>query len=166
MTDYAPRSSQNCNLLASSTHLAMPHYSNSNGLSCFVYNGQTPYQAMAGPCPTYPASYLPSHSAPPTPLFMSDHSGFGLHYPGTSMRAPTLPSQSRQLSTRHYFPPPLSRDRSVHPQQLCSMPQEYAQIDHTEDQDSGNSKTMLSEPVHPALEGFPDVHAFDNLMDR
>ncbi|KIV92858.1 hypothetical protein PV10_04122 [Exophiala mesophila] len=97
---------------------------------------------------------------------MSDHPGFSLHYPGTTMRAPTLPSQSRPLSTRSYFSSPMSLDRSAHPQQLCSMPQEYAQLDLTEDQDSGNSKTMLSEPVHPALEGFPDVHAFDNLMDR
>lgn len=166
MTDYAPRPGQNCNLLAPSTHLAMPQYSNGSGLSCFLYGNQNPYQSMAGPCSTYQTTYLSNHSAPATPMFMSENSAFNLHYPSTSMRAPTLPSQNRSFNTRGYFSTPGSRDRVSQPQQLCSMPRELAVLDHTEDQESGNSKTMRSEPVQPALEGYPDVQAFDELMDR
>jgi hypothetical protein len=36
----------------------------------------------------------------------------------------------------------------------------------TEDQDSVNRDTMLSEPVSPILEGYPDVKEFDLLMRR
>jgi hypothetical protein len=36
----------------------------------------------------------------------------------------------------------------------------------TEDQDSVNRDTMLSEPVSPALEGYPDVKDFDLLIRR
>ncbi len=37
-------------------------------------------------------------------------------------------------------------------------------MDGTECQDSPNQGTMLSEPVVPALEGYPDVQEFDELM--
>lgn len=39
-------------------------------------------------------------------------------------------------------------------------------MEGTERQDSENENTMLSEPVVPALEGYPDVHDFDELMKR
>lgn len=39
-------------------------------------------------------------------------------------------------------------------------------MDGTECQDSPNEDTMLSEPVVPPLEGYPDVHDFDELMKR
>lgn len=35
-----------------------------------------------------------------------------------------------------------------------------------EDQESRNEGTMLSEPVMPPLDGFPDVKEFDQLMQR
>ena len=35
-----------------------------------------------------------------------------------------------------------------------------------ESQDSPNEGTTLSEPVIPALDGFPDVQEFDRLMNR
>lgn len=35
-----------------------------------------------------------------------------------------------------------------------------------EDQESRNEGTMLSEPVMPQLDGFPDVKEFDQLMQR
>ncbi|EXJ60965.1 hypothetical protein A1O7_05118 [Cladophialophora yegresii CBS 114405] len=39
-------------------------------------------------------------------------------------------------------------------------------MDGTECQDSPNQDTMLSEPVVPPLDGYPDVHDFDELMKR
>ncbi|ETI24179.1 hypothetical protein G647_03548 [Cladophialophora carrionii CBS 160.54] len=39
-------------------------------------------------------------------------------------------------------------------------------MDGTECQDSPNQDTMLSEPVVPPLDGYPDVHEFDELMKR
>jgi hypothetical protein len=35
-----------------------------------------------------------------------------------------------------------------------------------ESQESFNEETMQSEPVTPALDGFPDVREFDQLMKR
>lgn len=35
-----------------------------------------------------------------------------------------------------------------------------------ESQESPNEETMLSEPVMPPLDGFPDVQEFDQLMNR
>lgn len=35
-----------------------------------------------------------------------------------------------------------------------------------ESQESCNSENMLSEPILPALDGYPDVHEFDDLMKR
>lgn len=36
----------------------------------------------------------------------------------------------------------------------------------TEDQNSPNAETMLSEPISPVPVGYPDVHEFDELMRR
>ena len=41
----------------------------------------------------------------------------------------------------------------------------YSLID-TEDQDSVNRESMLSEPISPVLEGYPDINEFDVLMAR
>jgi hypothetical protein len=41
----------------------------------------------------------------------------------------------------------------------------YSLID-TEGQDSVNRETMLSEPLSPVLEGYPDVNEFDALIVR
>lgn len=46
------------------------------------------------------------------------------------------------------------------------MGQDAYTMADTEDQTSFNQDSMLSEPVVPALEGYPDVKAFDQLMRR
>ncbi|KAL6240386.1 hypothetical protein RBB50_012668 [Rhinocladiella similis] len=45
-------------------------------------------------------------------------------------------------------------------------PRDYSHVDGTECQDSPNEDTMLSEPVIPPLEGYPNVNDFDELVKR
>jgi hypothetical protein len=46
------------------------------------------------------------------------------------------------------------------------MARDNTTMDNTECQESENEDTMLSEPVVPPLDGYPNVHEFDDLMKR
>lgn len=163
MTDYAPRSSQDYNTFFPNPHVAMPQYSNGNGLGYLYGNGQVQYQTVSAPCPAYSTAYAPSHG---TSVYMPNGSGLSLHYSATSSRVPTLPSQSRALPEASYYATASANQRSVphHPRPV--PPRDFVQMDGTECQESPNEDTMLSEPVVPPLEGYPDVYEFDDLMKR
>ena len=68
------------------------------------------------------------------------------------------PYQSSTLPTQRLAPPhqrlALGTDFSLGP---------MADI---ESQESVNQESMLSEPIVPALDGYPDVKEFDDLMKR
>ncbi|KAI1619503.1 hypothetical protein EDD37DRAFT_208265 [Exophiala viscosa] len=166
MTDYAPRSSQDYNTFFQNQQLAMSHYSNGNGLNYLYGNGQVQYQTVNAPCPAYSSTFAPTQNTHPSPMYMSTVPGIPLHYPIPSNRVPTLPSQSRSLPPSSYYATSSSNHRaSVHHPRLIP-PRDYSHMDGTECQDSPNEDTMLSEPVLPPLEGYPDVHEFDELMKR
>jgi len=67
---------------------------------------------------------------------------------------------------------------SSYRQQRCMTPSRYPDATRlisicdmfpeteVENQESPNEDTMLSEPVIPPLEGFPNVREFDHLMKR
>lgn len=84
--------------------------------------------------------YAPEHTIPS----MSASDDMRLHHPPTQYMA-----QSRYLQSPRYLP---LRDA-------------LSETD-IESQDSRNEGTLLSEPVVPPLDGFPDVKEFDQLMQR
>jgi hypothetical protein len=166
MTEYASRASLDHNSIPYHQQLAMAHYSNGNGLSYLYGNGQVPYQTVSTPCPTYSPSYAPPQGTIATPLYVPSSSGQQFPYSFASTRvAPPLPSQSRTYSLGSHYGSVSTLHTSSHHPRLAS-PREYSPMDGTECQDSLNQDTMLSEPVVPALEGYPDVHEFDELMKR
>lgn len=163
MTDYAARNaSQDYNLCFPNQHLGMSHYSNGNGINYLYYNGQVQYQPVNSSCSSYSNGYIPSQSTPSSPLYMPTASVLALQY--QSVRAPTLPSQSRPLP-RPYYTTTSSGERNTGPQNSCST-HEVVVMEMTEEQNSPNADTMLSEAITPPLPGFPDVHEFDELMRR
>lgn len=94
----------------------------------------------------------------------------------------SLVSSTQQLSP-HYSPGPSNQPMSDQAR-LQSQPSQYIPqprylqsprylplrdaLNETqiESQESRNESTMLSEPVIPPLDGFPDVREFDQLMKR
>ena len=169
MTEYAPRSSQDYNPFPYDQHLAMPHYSNGNGISGLSYlygNGQISHQSTSAPCSTYSPTYVSTPGISVAGHYISPSSGHQFQYFSPNTRVPaTLPSQSRAYPMSSSYVTS-SGHRSLSHHQRLAPPREYSSMDGTECQDSPNQETMLSEPVVPSLEGFPDVHEFDDLMKR
>ena len=114
----------------------------------FPQHSFNPYGSQFGPSYGQQSSlsgmqhlqYASDHTIPS----MSTSDEMRLHHP-TSQYMP----QSRYLQSPRYLP---LRDA-------------LSETD-IEDQESHNEATMLSEPVLPPIEGFPDVKEFDQLMQR
>ncbi|KAJ5906269.1 uncharacterized protein N7473_003185 [Penicillium subrubescens] len=77
----------------------------------------------------------------------------------------TIPSMSTTEDMRLHHPPPQYMAQPRYPQSPRYLPLRDA-LGETdiESQESRNEGTLLSEPVVPALDGFPDVKEFDQLM--
>lgn len=173
MTEYAPRSSQDHNSVYSGTQFGMSHYSNGNGMPYFYSNGQIQYPTVNPSYPAYSQSYQQpqhGHPNPSTSMYMSTTSSMGMPYHSQppsrgviakhsrTMPYPSYPSYAAStLPTQRQPPPPrlsTGTELNLHP---------MADI---ESQDSVNRDTMLSEPIVPALDGYPDVKAFDELLQQ
>ncbi|KIW18184.1 hypothetical protein PV08_02472 [Exophiala spinifera] len=165
MTDYAPRSSQDYNTFFHNQQLAMSHYSNSNGLNYLYSNGQVQYQTVNPQYPAYSTAFTPAHNGHSSSMYIPNVTILPLQYPITSTRVPTLPSQSRALASSSFYTASPSNHRTSLHQRIMS-PRDYGHVDGTECQDSPNEDTMLSEPVIPPLEGYPNVNDFDELVKR
>lgn len=163
MTEYTPRNGQDLNPLLTSSHLVMSHYSNDNNASYMYSNGQIPYTAINTLYPTYATAYPPSHS---TTQFPAHSSQMALQYQQSSSHYPTALSQQRSLAQSQYLSPRSAAAQRYSYANRAAMGQETHALAETEDQTSINQETMLSEPVEPALDGYPDVHEFDRLMRR
>lgn len=74
-------------------------------------------------------------------------------------------SISAQTSLSHQPPQYISRPRYLQSPRYLPLRDALGEID-IESQESRNEGTMLSEPVIPPLDGFPDVREFDQLMKR
>jgi hypothetical protein len=68
---------------------------------------------------------------------------------------------------RLHHPPPqyMAQPRYLQSPRYLPLRDALGETD-IESQESRNEGTMLSEPVVPALDGFPDVKEFDQLMQR
>lgn len=79
----------------------------------------------------------------------------------------TIPSMSTTEDMRLHHPPPqyISQPRYLQSPRYLPLRDALGETD-IESQESRNEGTMLSEPMVPALDGFPDVKEFDQLMQR
>lgn len=77
----------------------------------------------------------------------------------------TIPSMSTDDMRLHH-PPSQYMTQSRYLQSPRYLPLREAFEAEIENQESRNEGTMLSEPVVPAIDGFPDVKEFDQLMQR
>jgi hypothetical protein len=173
MTEYAPRGSQDQNTFFPNSQLAMSQYSTGNGINYFYNHGQIPYPTVNGSYSSYPTNYLPSHNNATTTttssssMYMPNTSPMAMPYQLLPPARPSMQSQSRSLSYPYHAGTlatqraPPQRSRLSHASDFNLNP-----MTEIEDQDSFNSDSMLSEPLVPAMEGYPDVKEFDELMRR
>jgi len=83
------------------------------------------------------------------------------NYQPSFSRPPMVPSQPRATTGAPFFSP-----QNSHRPQIRETHYETYSVPDTESQESFNEDTRASEPVEPAMEGYPDVKAFDDLMRR
>lgn len=106
---------------------------------------------------------------------------FSFHQPSYGSYGAQCSSPYNQYSTQHFashYSPGHSATEQVRlqhqPPQYITQPRyqdsrylpfrDAFNETEIENQDSANESSMLSEPVVPALDGFPDVREFDQLM--
>lgn len=162
MTEYAPhRGSQDFNIFLPAGNHAMSHYQNHAGVNYLFNNGQVQYTAVNPNYSTYSTQCLPSqHSANPT-TYLPSSSPMAYNYQPSFSRTPMIPSQPHAVTTAHSFSP-----QTAQRPQIRDVRYESYSIPDTESQESFNEDTRASEPVEPAMEGYPDVKEFDDLMKR
>ncbi|PGH10969.1 hypothetical protein AJ80_07326 [Polytolypa hystricis UAMH7299] len=160
MGDYRKHRSQDSRRYSGAAGLAMPHQYSSGEEQNYVYSNNNQYVTQSSYNP-YASQMLASYSQQHSPV-TSDASHLSSHYSSPqSLYAPSpqpsvLPhgyqytqqysSHSRYPSTHRYFAHEAFREPDIEAQESC------------------NENTMQSEPVIPALEGFPNVQEFDQLM--
>jgi len=166
MTDYAPQNSQDQNHIYTNQRLAMSHYSHGNNFSYLCGNGQVQYQPIQTSYPAYTAPYVPSHHTESSSTYLPSVPSVTVQYQLPTNGAGTLPSQPQSLPRTTYFTPTAPTHRSSFHQHRNPLMPNSNPLAETESQESVNEATMLSEPVVPPLEGYPDVKDFDDLMNR
>lgn len=166
MNEYAPASGQDRNYY-SNPHLVTPHYTNGNGLNYFYPNGHLQYPSTSSYA-SYPTQYMSTnHQNPSAQMYNFNSNPTEMPY---QLTPPLRPYQ--QPRTQSYPP-----NAVYHP---GTVPTQRAVVQHShrnpygadlcitnnelEGQESVNEATMLSEPILPPLEGYPDVKTFDRLM--
>jgi hypothetical protein len=88
-----------------------------------------------------------------------------IHYQQNPTDLAASLSQQSTVAQPQYLTSPPSMQQYSYANRAALSRDSHSSID-TEDQDSVNRETMLSEPVSPVLEGYPDVNEFDALMTR
>lgn len=162
MTEYTPGDGQEVNSLLTDAPMVVPHYPSNEGASYVYSNGQVPYTHVNAVYPTYTARYSPNNDMP---HFIPENSQMAVEYHQNSSHLTGSLTQPRTLAQTEY---PASRS-STHRYSYANraaLQQDYYSMVDTEEQDSVNRESMLSEPVSPVLEGYPDVKEFDVLMRR
>ena len=162
MTEYTPRNGQELNSLLADAHMVMPPYSSNGGASYIYLPGQVSYTAANAVYPTYTTIYSPNSN---TTHFKRESSQMTIHYQQNSTNLAASLSQRSTVAQPHHLPSHPPTQQHSYANRAALSRDSYSLID-TEDQDSVNKDTMLSEPVSPVLEGYPDVNEFDVLMAR
>jgi hypothetical protein len=172
MTEYAPRSSQDRNPFYSNPQLGMSQqYSNGNGGWQYFNNGQIPYPAVNGSCSAYTSPpYLPAQNGASASMYMPPTSSVGL-YPYHALPPARSSTQMQQGHRTMYHPGhagtvPTQRSTVQPPRLALGTDLNLNPMADIESQESFNQESMLSEPIIPSLDGYPDVKEFDELMRR
>jgi hypothetical protein len=167
MVEYAHTTGQDRNSFYSNPHIMSPHYTNGNGVNYFYPNAHLQQSPTDGG--SYSAYGLPYVCYQTNPsMYMSTGPSTRVPY---SLAPPSRPYQSSSRSLSYPFQPgtvPTQRLTTSHQQPRIAYHSELP-IPHPieiEDQESINESTMLSEPIVPALEGYPDVQKFDQLLHK
>lgn len=173
MAEYAPASGQDRNShFYSNPSVVSPHYTNGNGINYFhpqFPQGHVPYSGTAS-CSTYPTHYMPTTQQLSHPAYMPGTSSMGMQYHLTPPPSSRPYTQSRTLS----YPPSTGYHTGTLPTQRMQPPSQH-RLTYTTDlslateiesQESVNEQSMLSEPILPPLEGYPDVKEFDRLVQK
>ena len=162
MTEYdPPRSSQDFNFFVPAGTHAMSHYQNHSGVNYLFNSGQVQYPAVNTNYSTYPTQCIPGQHSTNSTAYLSNSSPMAYSYQPSFSRTPMIPSQPRAVNAT----PLLSPQYSQRPQIRDTRYETYP-IPDTESQESFNEDTRASEPVEPAMEGYPDVKEFDDLMKQ
>lgn len=121
---------------------------------------------------TGPGSYhFPQHSfSPYSPQFGPSYGHQSNLSPGMQhlqyASEPQIPPMSTSDDMRLHHPPQyMAQSRYLQSSRYLPLRDALSETD-IESQESRNESTMLSEPVVPSLDGFPDVKEFDQLMQR
>jgi hypothetical protein len=165
MGDYRKNRTRASDSYPMSEGLAMSHQYANGGDQEFMYNENNLYGYSQPSCHSYTpqllASYSHQHSA-----VSSDAGQLNHHYPTTQPTFAQSPPQHPLLSHGYQYPQQYA-SQSRYPHLHRSFPlHDPLREPEIESQESCNEHTMMSEPVVPALEGFPDVREFDQLMKR
>jgi hypothetical protein len=168
MTDYQPRGSQDQNSFYTNPHTGMSHYSSGSGVNYFYNNGQIQYSTVNGSYPSYSAPYSPAQNGSSTSMYIPATSSMAMQYQNLPPTRCPIPQQPRIMSYAPYQSSTLPTQRQAHPHPRVSLGAELNlnPMADIESQDSINQDTMLSEPMVPPLDGYPNVKEFDELMKR
>ena len=115
--------------------------------------------------------HLPQHPLSSyTPQFNSPYSQQSIS-PNIQSLAPHYSPEHSLLSTpsqpriQHQPSQYITHSRCLHSPRCLPLRETLGEIE-IEGQESQNENTMLSEPIDPPLDGFPDARDFDRLMKR
>jgi hypothetical protein len=162
MTEHTPRNGQELNSLLANAHMVMPHYSSNGGAGHIYGPSQVPYTIINAVYPTYTTTYSPNNN---TTHFTAESSQMAIRYQQNSTNLVASLSQRSTVAQPQHVASQSSMQQYSYANRAALLRDSYSLID-TEDQDSVNRETMLSEPLSPVLEGYPDVNEFDVLMVR
>ena len=165
MAEFATRSSLDLDSLYANPHshlAAMSHYSSPHGINYVYSHGPIQYETVPSTYATVPPSFA-THADTSSDLYLPA-SSVPSDYARTATRVPTIPSQNRPNLALTLFSHNATPVRKPDLPARSSRWQEVFTIPETESQDSPNSDSMLSEPVVPAVDGYPNVQEFDELM--
>lgn len=162
MTEYTPRNSQGLNSLLANAPIVLPHYSSNGGASYIYGNGHVPYTTINAVYPTYTTPYSPNNNIT---HFTPESSQMAVQYQPNSTNLAASLSQRSTVAQPQYLASQSSMQQYSYANRAALSRNTYSLID-TEDQDSANRESMLSEPISPVPDGYPDVNEFDALMAR
>lgn len=162
MTEYTPRNGQEPNSLSANARMVLPHYSSNGGASYIYGNGHVPYTAINAVYPPYTTTYSPNNNIT---HFTPESSRMAIQYQQNSINLAVSLSQRSTVAQPQCLASQSSMQQYSYANRPALLRDSYSLI-HTEDQDSANRESMLSEPISPVLEGYPDVKEFDVLVVR
>jgi len=164
MTSYTPpRSGQDSNSFMASSQLTIPHYANNDNIN-YNYGPHPHYENVSPAYSTYATSFISSQNR--DTHFLSENLQMAAQYPYSSPHLGNNTSSHRNSAQTFAHPLQQLSQHSLSQSPRYSSPHDHYQASDIESQESVNENTMLSEPVLPPLDGFPDIQEFDMVIHR